>query len=404
MTFLLSQLWPWLLIILLIGVATALWAQAETRRDKIAPWLLWCALAFALGVVLVGLGALQGRPELWLESALAGLVTYFFGAAAGSLFRKNGLAEHDKWALGLIPTALVWLTANLISAPTIETDLAKAAHAKVDTTGAPPPRLVVEGRDVLVPANAPHKEALVAALEKIDGVRRVISAERATGEPASNVAEKIETVDEEAKAAAEKAADEARAAAEKAAEEARRAAEAGKRAAEKVIEEAKSASAPKSAVAPTPAEEPKPAPFDAKARAQTAAADLRSIPASGTLDADACQKALSATLVLDKIQFRTGSATILRASAVVLDRLAALLKRCPGSKVEIGGHTDNVGGDEDNLVLSQRRADSVLKYLRGEGVAASRLSAVGYGAKKPVASNDEEEGRAENRRIELLLK
>ena len=80
------------------------------------------------------------------------------------------------------------------------------------------------------------------------------------------------------------------------------------------------------------------------------------------------------------------------------------LQRCGSTKIEIGGYTDNVGDDESNQALSQRRADAVMKYLANEGVAASRMTAVGYGAKKPIAANDDEDGRALNRRIEMLVK
>jgi OOP family OmpA-OmpF porin len=138
--------------------------------------------------------------------------------------------------------------------------------------------------------------------------------------------------------------------------------------------------------------------------ATAAKAVLTALPNSGPLDAAACQEALNATQVLDKVQFHSRSLSIHLPSAYVLDRLAALLKRCPDQKVEIGVHTDNVGGDEDNRALSQRRADRVVQYLVNEGVAVARLSGVGYGAKRPIASNDAEDGRADNRRIEFILK
>ena len=139
-------------------------------------------------------------------------------------------------------------------------------------------------------------------------------------------------------------------------------------------------------------------------KAAAAKSALKSLPASGPLDAAACQAALNATLVLDKIDFRSGSVKIGRASAYVLDRLAALLQRCPEQKVEIGVHADNIGDEEGNQALSQRRADKVARYLINEGVAAARLTGVGFGDKKPIASNDDEEGRGENRRIEFILK
>jgi outer membrane protein OmpA-like peptidoglycan-associated protein len=72
--------------------------------------------------------------------------------------------------------------------------------------------------------------------------------------------------------------------------------------------------------------------------------------------------------------------------------------------VEIGVRADNIGGEEGNQALSQRRADKVVRYLVNEGVAATRLPGVGHGDKKPIASNDDEEGRGENRRIEFTLK
>ena len=128
------------------------------------------------------------------------------------------------------------------------------------------------------------------------------------------------------------------------------------------------------------------------------------MPVSGPLDAAACQAALNATLVLDKIDFRAGGIKIRRASAYALDRLAALLQRCPEQKVEIGVHAGNGGDEEANQALSQRRADKVARYLINEGVAAARLTGVGHGDKQPTASSDHEEGRGENRRIEFILK
>ncbi|MBW2174099.1 MAG: OmpA family protein, partial [Deltaproteobacteria bacterium] len=64
-------------------------------------------------------------------------------------------------------------------------------------------------------------------------------------------------------------------------------------------------------------------------------------------------------------------------------------------------HTDNVGTQENNQALSQRRADAVMGYLVGKGIAEDRLSAMGYGFSKPIASNDTAEGRAKNRRVQL---
>ena len=72
-------------------------------------------------------------------------------------------------------------------------------------------------------------------------------------------------------------------------------------------------------------------------------------------------------------------------------------------KVELGGHTDSSGDDKVNQALSQRRADSVKKYLAGKGIAADRLTAVGYGEAQPIADNKTKAGRQENRRVELKV-
>lgn len=90
-------------------------------------------------------------------------------------------------------------------------------------------------------------------------------------------------------------------------------------------------------------------------------------------------------------------------SAPVLKEIAQALKDNPGWKLEIGGHTDNVGGDDYNLNLSQQRAQSVMQSLTTQyGIAADRLTAHGYGASQPKATNDTVEGRALNRRVELV--
>jgi OOP family OmpA-OmpF porin len=84
---------------------------------------------------------------------------------------------------------------------------------------------------------------------------------------------------------------------------------------------------------------------------------------------------------------------------------AAYMKQYPGTAVEIAGHTDSKGTDDYNRKLSQRRADSVREYLvKKLGMNGKLLTAVGYGESKPVATNDTDAGRAENRRIEASLK
>jgi outer membrane protein OmpA-like peptidoglycan-associated protein len=91
-------------------------------------------------------------------------------------------------------------------------------------------------------------------------------------------------------------------------------------------------------------------------------------------------------------------------TALTLRELAEIAKERPAFRIEIEGHTDAEGTDERNQRLSDRRARAVADFLTREGVEANRLSTVGYGATRPVADNDTEDGRARNRRIEFIVK
>jgi OmpA-OmpF porin, OOP family len=103
------------------------------------------------------------------------------------------------------------------------------------------------------------------------------------------------------------------------------------------------------------------------------------------------------------IYFDSGKSVIKPESAQAIGEIAKLLAGEPGLKVYVVGHTDNVGGVDGNMKLSQDRAEAVLQALvRDHGVAAGRLKAQGCGPFAPVASNDAEEGRAKNRRVELV--
>jgi OOP family OmpA-OmpF porin len=103
------------------------------------------------------------------------------------------------------------------------------------------------------------------------------------------------------------------------------------------------------------------------------------------------------------IYFDTGKSAIKPESAQAIGEIAKLLKGDAGLKVFVVGHTDSVGGVDSNLKLSQSRADAVVQALaREHGIAASRLRAFGVGPFAPVASNDSDEGRGKNRRVELV--
>ena len=104
------------------------------------------------------------------------------------------------------------------------------------------------------------------------------------------------------------------------------------------------------------------------------------------------------------INFDTGKSSIKDESRPVIEQMYELLTANPGLTVEIQGHTDNVGKPEANLKLSDDRAKAVMTALLDKGIDAARLTAVGFGDSKPVAENSTEEGRAKNRRVELVKK
>jgi len=104
------------------------------------------------------------------------------------------------------------------------------------------------------------------------------------------------------------------------------------------------------------------------------------------------------------IHFDTGKATIRPESERIVGEIAALLKENPDLKVSIEGHTDNTGTPQGNKTLSDDRAKAVLAAVSALGVDAARMSAVGWGQDKPVADNAAEEGRAKNRRVEIVKK
>ena len=111
----------------------------------------------------------------------------------------------------------------------------------------------------------------------------------------------------------------------------------------------------------------------------------------------------NAAIVLKNIFFETNRFELSPASVTELDKLVSLLQENPTIKIEIGGHTDNVGKAADNLTLSDHRAKAVVDYLLTKKIDPARLSAKGYGMTQPVADNNTTEGRALNRRTEMKI-
>ena len=133
-------------------------------------------------------------------------------------------------------------------------------------------------------------------------------------------------------------------------------------------------------------------------------ADISVKPPSAPVDATVCQQLFSELLTKGRIRFESGRADIVADSAGLLDRLIETALRCPNVNIEIAGHTDADGDDVFNKALSEKRAQAVADYLVKAGLPADRFTAVGYGSAQPVAANDTDEGKAQNRRIEFVVR
>jgi outer membrane protein OmpA-like peptidoglycan-associated protein len=130
------------------------------------------------------------------------------------------------------------------------------------------------------------------------------------------------------------------------------------------------------------------------------------------IEVEAMKQDVTATEMFDKlntegsvalyINFETGKSVIKPESKPVMDQLVTMLKNNPELKVAIEGHTDNVGTAASNKTLSEARAQAVMKALVANGIGAARLTAKGWGQEKTIADNATEEGRAKNRRVEIV--
>jgi OOP family OmpA-OmpF porin len=127
-------------------------------------------------------------------------------------------------------------------------------------------------------------------------------------------------------------------------------------------------------------------------------------PAAAPVDATVCQQLFSDLLGKARIRFESGKADIAADSAGLLDRLIETALRCPNANIEIAGHTDTDGDAAANQTLSEKRAQAVTDYLVKAGLAANRFTPVGYGSTQPIAGNDSEDGKAQNRRIDFVVR
>jgi len=123
--------------------------------------------------------------------------------------------------------------------------------------------------------------------------------------------------------------------------------------------------------------------------------------AGAKVDANGCE--IPEVISLKDVNFATNSATLTAASSATLDQAAATLIKRGKVRVEVAGHTDSRGSAKRNRVLSQQRAEAVMRYLVSKGVNPANLTARGYGPDQPDADNKTEAGRAANRRVELRV-
>ncbi len=124
-------------------------------------------------------------------------------------------------------------------------------------------------------------------------------------------------------------------------------------------------------------------------------------PRGVAVDAVGCER--KGSITLEGVTFQLNSADLTVESRPALDRVAEDLRKYPRLKIELQGHTDSSGSDQYNLNLSQRRAESVARYLADAGVPAGQVAPKGYGESEPIADNKTAEGRAQNRRVVMKV-
>jgi OOP family OmpA-OmpF porin len=133
------------------------------------------------------------------------------------------------------------------------------------------------------------------------------------------------------------------------------------------------------------------------------AAPSGALEAAGDFSPEACLGRFEILSRTGNIYFRTASARLDGESAALLNSIVDIVNRCPGMIIEVAGHTDSDGGEGTNQALSEKRAQSVVRYLADHGVAVERVRAVGYGESRPFVANDSAYNKSRNRRIEFSV-
>lgn len=144
-----------------------------------------------------------------------------------------------------------------------------------------------------------------------------------------------------------------------------------------------------------------PAPVQTAAAALAAVGPVATDASRATFSDDECLNRFATFSHAGAIYFRSASARLDAASRPLIDAVVGVVKKCPGLKVEVSGHTDSDGSSRDNQRLSERRAEAVAEAIRAAGIPAVQVTAAGYGEDKPLAPNDTAKNKSLNRRIEF---
>ncbi|NEW89246.1 MULTISPECIES: OmpA family protein [Rhodopseudomonas] len=441
MLYLVTHYWIWLAAAFVVGAVTPLLADKfGWAADLENYWVSRVGVVLAVAVVLVAAQLASGKTELMLEAGVGLVIAYFVGGLAGGVAPGLLPVRFEGWWVGLFATGLILAVFGITTLPKLEPDLRERVAEVMKDAGADPLNFDVVGRDVLMPADLGSDKVradLGEQILKVPGVRRVAAVDELSGAAlaAKTVAKLQAEVEAKAKAEAEAAAQAAAAkeaeakeaeakamaamdAAQKRAAKAKAEAEAKEAAAKAAAEAAAKEAAAKEAAAKQAAEQAaadeaaKKAADEAVAKQAAVkpaapAAEIKTASATGELPVAStqdCQGRVTAVASAEKINFERRSAVIDKASQPLLGKLAAAIKQCPAVTIEVAGYTDAAGKKSANVALSKRRAEAVVASLTKAGIGPVKLVAAGYGSAKPIAGNDTAEGRAQNRRIEFVVK